>query len=148
MRLRSSAPRPVRSRSRSTEWWRVSNPSSNLVSEAWNSKGGRLTAAPRLGSEVSEGFLDSGEVWKHPVQSGQLEDHPHLLIGGCQPQVALGAADQLDRRGDCFFQRRSAGDVEAPRWGEHRHSGIGLSAWDLEAHWWQAYSEMAEVGPY
>src|SRR6478609_3486506 len=88
MRLWSSAPLPVRSRSRSTEWWSVSKPSSSLVSVAWNSKGG---VARGTGSEVSERFLDSGEVRKHPVQGGQLEHHPHLLVGGREPQVALGA---------------------------------------------------------
>src|SRR6476646_10602619 len=102
MRLWSSAPRPVRSRSRSIEWWSVSSPSSSRVSVAWNSKGSRS------GSEVSERFLDSGEVGKHPVQGGQLEHHPHLLIGSRQPEVALGAAHQLESRDD----RAEAGAVD------------------------------------
>src|SRR5258708_4807791 len=95
IRLRSSVPFPVRTRKRSTEWWRVSRPSSSRVSVAWNSKGGAGRSAP-WSSESSERFLDSGEVREHPVQGGQLEDHPHLLIGGCQPEVAFRAAHQLE----------------------------------------------------
>ena len=60
------------------------------------------------GSEVSERFLDRGEVGKHTVQGGQLQHHPHLLIRCGQPEVALGAANQLERRDD----RAQAGAVD------------------------------------
>ena len=54
----------------------------------------------------------------------------------------------LDGLCDRFFQRGGPGHVEAPRRGQHRHAGVGLPCLDLEAHWWQAYSDRAKVGPY
>src|ERR1700674_951754 len=51
-------------------------------------------------SEASQGFLYCGVVRKHPVERGQLEHYTNLLVGGGKPQVALRAADLLQRRDD------------------------------------------------
>src|ERR1700730_7673784 len=49
-------------------------------------------------SEASQGFLYCGVVRKDPVERGQLEHYTNLLVGGGKPQVALRAADLLQRR--------------------------------------------------
>src|ERR1700675_1208713 len=51
-------------------------------------------------SEASQGFLYCGVVRKDPVERGQLEHYTNLLVGGGKPQVALRAADLLQRRDD------------------------------------------------
>src|ERR1700674_5444655 len=51
-------------------------------------------------SEASQGFLYCGVVRKHPVERGQLEHYTNRLVGGGKPQVALRAADLLQRRDD------------------------------------------------
>src|SRR5207247_5637288 len=76
---RSSAPRPVARRRRSTERWRTSSPSSKLDNDARNSK--RLLPT---GLEASEGFLDCGVVGEDPVQGRELEDDPYLLVGAAR----------------------------------------------------------------
>ena len=48
---------------------------------------------------------------------------------------------------DRIFEGGSAGHVQASGRGQHCHARVGLPCLDIEAHWWQAYSERVEVSP-
>src|ERR1700682_4719771 len=114
-------------------------------------------------SEASQGFLYCGVVRKHPVERGQLEHNTDLLVGGGQPQVALRAADLLQRRddgaeasavdeadplqvddypglavlhslADRVLQCWSAGHVQAPGRSDHGDPVVDLAALYLETH--------------
>src|SRR2546427_6754686 len=95
MRGLSSERRPVARRRRSIDWCRISSPSSSSENEARNSN----SWCPALiGLKAGEGFLDGRVVGEDPIQGGELEHDASLLVGSGQAQLALAAADLLQRR--------------------------------------------------
>src|SRR6266550_1682954 len=156
----SSARRPVARRRRSIDWCRMSSPSSSSENEARNSN----SWCPALiGLKAGEGFLDSRVVGEDPIQGGELQHETSLLVGRRQAQLALAAADLLQRRDhraeagrvdeahafhvdddprravldhlrDRLLERRRAGYVEPARGRDDGYPVVGGACLDFERH--------------